>query len=56
MDKTFGLENYHMTTCPVCDGYGLIRFPDDVKVCETCGGVGFIKKEGKGVLTKQSSG
>ena len=46
MDKTFDPEKYQMTICSVCDGYGLIRSSDDVKVCENCGGFAFIKKDG----------
>jgi len=47
MDKIFDLGEHQMTMCQVCDGYGLIRSPDDVKVCPNCGGFGFIKKEEK---------
>jgi len=47
MDKASDPEEYHMTTCPVCDGYGLIRSSDNVEVCQNCGGFGFIKSGGK---------
>jgi len=47
MDKIFDLEEHQMTICQVCDGYGLIRSPDDVKVCPNCEGYGFIMDEGK---------
>jgi len=47
MEKIFDPEKYEMTICPAWDGYGLIRSSDDVKVCENCGGFGFIKKNGK---------
>jgi DnaJ-class molecular chaperone len=47
MDKKINLEKYGMVVCPVCDGYGRIRSPDDVKVCQNCGGSGLIRKEGK---------
>ncbi len=36
-----------MVACPVRDGYGRTRFPKHVKVCQDCGGFGFIKKEGE---------
>ena len=47
MNKTFDPEKYQMRIFSVCDGYGLIRSSDDVKVCENCGGFGFIKKDEK---------
>jgi len=34
-----------MTVCPICEGNGRTRYSDDVKVCQNCGGFGFIKKE-----------
>jgi DnaJ-class molecular chaperone len=49
MDKKFNPEKYGMVACPVCDGCGRIRFPNHVKVCQNCGGFGFIKKEGETV-------
>ena len=42
MDKKFNPEKFGMMVCPVCDGYGRIGYPDDVKVCQNCGGFGFI--------------
>ncbi len=47
MDKKFNPEKYGMVACVVCDGYGRIRSPGDVRVCQKCGGFGFIKKEGE---------
>jgi DnaJ-class molecular chaperone len=48
MDKKFKPEKHRMMLCPVCDGYGRIRcYLDDVKVCQNCGGFGFIRGEGK---------
>jgi len=35
-----------MMVCSVCKGYGRIRYPDDVKVCQNCGGFGFVRKDG----------
>ena len=52
MDRPSDPEKYQMMTCPVCDGYGLIRSPDDLKVCENYGGFGFIKKEGEVLIKK----
>jgi len=45
MDKKFNSEKFGMMICPLCDGYGRIRFPDDVKVCQNCGGFGLTRKE-----------
>ena len=52
MERKFSPEKYGMMVCPVCDGYGRIHASHDVdvKVCQNCGGFGFIKKEGN-VLT-----
>ena len=36
-----------MMVCPVCKGYGRIRSPDGVRVCQDCGGFGFIRGVGK---------
>jgi DnaJ-class molecular chaperone len=47
MNKKFNPEKYGMMVWPVCAGHGRIRNPDDVKVCQNCGGFGFIRKEGK---------
>jgi len=47
MDKKFGPEKYRMMVCPTCDGHGRTRYSNDVRVCQNCGGFGFIKKEGK---------
>jgi DnaJ-class molecular chaperone len=47
MDKKFNPEKYTMMVCPVCEGSGRISYPDDVQVCQNCGGFGFIKKEEK---------
>jgi len=55
MDKKFNPEKFGMMICPLCDGYGRIRFPDDVKVCQNCGGFGFIREEGKSVDQKDKS-
>lgn len=52
MDETVDSEKFQMTTCPVCAGYGLICSPDDVKVCQSCGGFGFINKEGEVLIEK----
>jgi len=46
MVKEFDPEKCGMMVCPVCKGYGRILYPDDVKVCQNCGGFGFIRKEG----------
>ena len=48
MQRKFHPEKYGVEVCLVCDGYGRIHsFNDvDVKVCQNCGGFGFIKKEG----------
>ena len=45
MDKQFMPEKYGMTAWTICDGQGRIYSPDDVKVCQNCGGFGFIRKE-----------
>lgn len=45
MDKKFMPEKYGMMACPICDGQGRIYSPDDVKVCQNCGGFRFIRKE-----------
>jgi hypothetical protein len=37
-------EKYGMMACPICDGLGHIYSPDVVKVCQNCGGFGFIRK------------
>jgi len=42
MDKKFNPEKYGMMVCPVCDRYSRIHCPDDAKVCQNCGGFGFI--------------
>ena len=34
MDKKFSPKKYGMIVCPVCDEYGHIRPPNDVRVCE----------------------
>jgi hypothetical protein len=47
MDKKSSLPKYGMMVCSVCDGYGRIRSPDDVRVRQDCGGFGFIRKEEK---------
>jgi len=47
MNKKFNPEKYGMVACPVCNGYGRIRFPHHVTVCQNCGGFGFIKKKGE---------
>ena len=49
MERKFSPEKYGMMVCPVCDGYGRIHSSHDVdvKVCQNCGGFGFIMKEGK---------
>ena len=47
MDKKFSPEKIGMMFCSVCDGYGRIGYPDDVKVCQCCGAFGFIRREGK---------
>jgi len=54
MDKKLNPEKYGMMVCPLCDGYGRIRFPDDVKVWQNCGGFGFIRKEGE-ILVKKAN-
>ena len=46
MAKDFDPEKCGMMVCPVCKGYGRILYPDDVQVCQNCGGFGFIRKEG----------
>ena len=46
MGRKFSLRKYGMMVCSVCKGYGRILYPDDVKVCQNCGGFGFIRKEG----------
>lgn len=47
MDKKSTPEKYGMTICPICKGYGRISFSDGSKVCQHCGGFGFIRKQGK---------
>jgi DnaJ-class molecular chaperone len=47
MEKKFAPEKYAMMACPVCNGQGWIFSPDDVKVCQNCGGFGFVRKESK---------
>jgi ribosomal protein L37AE/L43A len=42
MDKKFNPEKYEKAVCPICDEYGRIRYPDDIKVCKNCGRFGFI--------------
>ena len=45
MAEEFDPEKCGMMVCPVCKGYGRIPYPDDVRVCQNCGGFGFIRKE-----------
>jgi hypothetical protein len=47
MEKKFNPEKYGMMVCSVCAGGGRIRNPDDVKICQNCGGFGFVRKEGR---------
>jgi DnaJ-class molecular chaperone len=47
MDRKFSPEKYGMMICPVCNGGGRIWSPDEVRVCQNCGGFGFIREEGK---------
>jgi len=47
MDRKFSPEKYGMMVCPVCNGYGRIWSPDEVRVCQNCGGFGFIREEAK---------
>ncbi len=47
MTKKFEPEKYGMLPCPICDGHGRIQFLNHVAVCQTCGGFGFIRKEGE---------
>ncbi len=44
-------KKYGMMVCPVCKGYGRIRYPYDVKVCQNCRGFGFIRQEANEKLT-----
>ena len=55
MDKKFNPEKFGMMICPLCDGYGRIRFPDDVKVCQNCGGFGLTRKEGHFCSKRQTN-
>ena len=52
MDKTFDPGKYQMSICPICDGYGLIRSSDDVKVCENVEDLGLLRKTGKVFIKK----
>jgi hypothetical protein len=52
MDKKFGPEKYGLMICPACEEYGRICYPDDTKVCQNCGGFGFIRKDGKLLVKK----
>ena len=45
MDKKFNPKKYGMMVCPLCNGYGHIHSPRDVRVCQNCGGFGFIREE-----------
>jgi DnaJ-class molecular chaperone len=47
MDEKFSPIKYGMMVCPLCDGYGHIRYPSDVRVCQNCGGFGYIREEAK---------
>ncbi|HYA94124.1 MAG TPA: hypothetical protein VEK32_21755 [Thermodesulfobacteriota bacterium] len=47
MDKKFDPEKYRMMVYSVCDRYGRVGYPDDIKVSQNCGGFGFIRKEEK---------
>jgi DnaJ-class molecular chaperone len=45
MEVRLAPEKYGMMYCPDCDGQGRICSPDDVKVCQHCGGFGFVREE-----------
>ncbi len=47
MGKKFNPKKYGMVACPACSEYGRIRSPDGVRICQNCGGFGFIKGEGR---------
>ena len=47
MDKEFNPKKYGMLVCPICDGCGRIQYAYDVRVCQHCGGFGFIREEVK---------
>lgn len=51
MEKKFEPEKYGMMFCPNCEGQGRIFSSDDVKVCQTCGGFGFIIRTGRRTYT-----
>ncbi len=45
MVKKFIPQKYGMTVCLVCNGNGRVRSRDSVRVCQSCGGFGFVKEE-----------
>jgi DnaJ-class molecular chaperone len=46
VETPYGPEKYGLVICPECHGTGkLPKNPKGVKVCEKCGGFGFIKNE-----------
>ncbi len=61
MDRKFNPKKFGMMACPLCDGCGHIHYPDDVRVCQNCGGFGFIREKietlgEKGNPTESSGG
>ncbi len=45
MDRKFNPRKYGMMTCPLCNGHGHIHYSADVRVCQNCGGFGFVRIE-----------
>ena len=54
MEEKFTPEKYGMMFCPDCDGQGRICGPDDVKICQNCGGFGFVKKGKRNLQTVEN--
>ena len=55
MDKKFNPKKYGMMVYPLCDGHGHIRSLGDFRVCQNCGGFGFIREEGKSFDQKRQT-
>ena len=45
MEKPYSPEKYGLVICPECNGSGKLPKNPKGKVCEKCGGFGFIKNE-----------